>query len=321
MRFATRTPLTRALLAMAALGCAAPAAAWFTPGHALVTRAAIARLPAEVPAFFREAAWGVGQASVDPDVMKSRATPELRAVEEPEHYLDWELLRGAHLPPGRWAYLALLHDRRLDPQKVGTLPYAVHEQQQRLTIAFAEHRRWPDDPWIRQRVVHYAGYLAHYAGDLEQPLHTTVHHDGRALPDDSSPRTGIHQLVDGLFERLPLDTAALTRNLAIDEMADPWAAIKAEMTASHALVDRVYELEPALRAGAEAGHRYAPPVVNFTEERFRATARFLASLYYTAWRRSAGVEIPSWHTRPAEPSAAPVQTPAASASPGNAASS
>jgi hypothetical protein len=289
------------LLTGLAATLAAPAAAWFTPGHALVTRVAVARLPAEVPAFFRDAAWGIGQAAVDPDVMKSRATPELRAVEEPEHYLDWELLQGAHLPPGRWAYLALLHDRRLDPQKVGLLPYAVHEHQQRLAVAFAEHRRWPDDPWIREKIVLYAGYLAHYAGDLGQPLHTSVHHDGRALADGSSPRTGIHQLVDGLFERLPLDTAALTRDLAVDELTDPWAAIKVEMTRSHALVDRVYELEPALRAGAADGHRYARPVVTFTEERFRATARFLASLYFTAWRRSANVELPSWHDRPRQP--------------------
>jgi hypothetical protein len=291
------------LLVAVEAALAAPAAGWFTPGHALVTRAAVARLPPEVPAFFREAAWGIGQAAVDPDVMKSRATPELRAVEEPEHYLDWELLQGAHLPPTRGAYLALLHDRRLDPHTVGTLPYAIHEHQQRLAVAFAEHRRWPEDPWIRQKIVLYAGYLAHYAGDLGQPLHTSIHHDGRALPDHSSPRTGIHQLVDGLFERLPLDVPALTRDLPVDELADPWAAIKSEMTASHALVDRVYELEPALRAGAADGHRYAPAVASFTDERFRATARFLASLYYTAWRRSAAIEMPSWHTRPAEPAA------------------
>jgi hypothetical protein len=183
---------------------------------------------------------------------------------------------------------------------VGLLPYAVLEGQQRLTIAFAEHRRWPEDPWIRQKIVLYAGYLAHYAGDLDQPLHTTVHHDGRALPDHSSPRTGIHQLVDGLFERVPLDPAALVRGLVVDEQADPWAAIKGEMTRSHALVDPVYALEPALRAGAEGG-TYGAPVVSFTEERFRATAGFLANLFYTAWRRSASVEMPSWHVRPAEP--------------------
>lgn len=300
---------------LAATWLAHPAAAWFTPGHALVTRAAISALPTEVPAFFRSAAWGVGEASIDPDVMKSRATPELRASEEPEHYLDWELLDGARLPPDRWAYLRLLHDRRLDPTVVGTLPYAVLEAQQRLTLAFAEHRRWPEDRWIQQRAVLYAGYLAHYAGDLGQPLHTSVHHDGRANPDHSSPRTGIHQLVDGLFERVSLDPAALVRDLPVGEQVDPWSAIKLEMTRSHALVDHVYELEPALRAGVERGD-YSPAVVTFTEERFRSTAAFLASLYYTAWRRSALIEMPSWHQRQAEPTSATKATAASEPEPG-----
>lgn len=294
-------PGTALPLLLLLLVATAPAAhGWFTVGHAKVTRAAVGALPPEVPEFFRAAAWGIGEGAVDPDVMKNRGTPQLRAVEEPEHYLDWEVLRGAHLPPDRWAYYALLHDRRLTSEQAGTLPYAVHESLQRLTLAFAEYRRWPEDPWVRQKTVVYAGHLAHYAGDLEQPLHTTVHHDGRALPDMSSPRTGIHQLVDGLFEKAPCDETALTRGLGADELADPWAAIKAEMTASHALVERVYELEPLLRAAGESG-QYPAPLVELTGERFRATAGFLADLFYTAWRRSATVELPSWLDRPREP--------------------
>jgi hypothetical protein len=269
----------------------------------MVTRAAISRLPHSVPAFFRDGAWGVGEASMDPDVMKNRGTAEARAVEEPEHYLDWELLHGAPLPTSRWPYLALLHERKIPPRDAGLLPYAVLEQLERLTLVFAEHRRWPADPYIQQKALVYAGYLAHYAGDMGQPLHTTIHHDGRALPDHSSPHTGIHQLVDGLFEKVPIDAHALTDALPVRDLANPWAAIQAEMLASHGLVDRVYELEPQLRAAAE-GADHAPPVVTFTEERFRATASFLASLFYTAWQRSAAIEMPPWHIREPEPRAA-----------------
>jgi hypothetical protein len=300
MRFERASLRAMVILSALAVTLVAPLRAWFTPGHAMVTRAAVAALPREVPEFFRAGGWAVGHHSVDPDVMKSRGTPELRAVEEPEHYLDSELLQGARLPPDRWAYLALLQDRRISPTLIGTLPYAVHEGLQRLTMAFAEHRRWPDDPHLRQQALVYAGHLAHYAGDLDQPLHTTLHHDGRALPDHSSPRTGIHQLVDGLFEKAPIDPAALARGLVVGELADPWAAIQAEIDASHALVERVYALEPQLRTAGESG-QYPPPVVAFTEERFRATATFLANLFYTAWRRSATIELPSWHDRPSEP--------------------
>ncbi len=58
----------------------------------------------------------------------------------------------------------------------------------------------------------YAGRLAHYAADLEQPLHTTVDYDGRtqAAKDAKnktfkSPHTGIHTKVDALPTKMPYD--------------------------------------------------------------------------------------------------------------------
>ncbi|HEV8631317.1 MAG TPA: hypothetical protein VGV61_13445 [Thermoanaerobaculia bacterium] len=296
-----------ALTAAITLG-GTPAHAWFSRGHARVARAAVRALPASVPRFFRDGAWTVGEASVDPDLWKDKTLPALRAAEEPAHFLDWELLQGAPLPPDRWAFAALLAQKRLDSARVGTLPYSVIEGLQRLTLAFAEHRRWPDRADIQQKALVYAGWLAHYAGDLEQPLHTTVHHDGRALPDGSSPKTGIHQLMDGLLERPPLDEAALDRGLRVRVFLDPWAAVQGELVESHALVGRVYQLEPHLRAAwpptatgvsaATAAPAVAPAVVAFAGERYRAASGFLASLFLTAWKQSAYVQLPTWLERP-----------------------
>jgi hypothetical protein len=327
-----RSPRTRALavaLFLATLPIASPATAWFTVGHAKVARAAVRALPAEVPRFFRDGAFGVGEAAVDPDLFKDRNLVALRAAEDPQHYLDWELIAGMPLPADRWLFTAQVLERKVDPKNLGVLPYSLLEAVQRLTITFAEHRRYPDDPYIQQKALVYAGWLAHYAGDLEQPLHTTIHHDGRALPDGSTPKTGIHQLVDGLFERVPFDEAALTRDLPIQVYPDIWAAIQSELTKSHGLVDRVFELEPDLRkafpppppaptpvpvaAGspsppvnakpAPTAAATPPPAIpssvrTFTEDRFRATASFLASLYRTAWEQSAAIQLPSWLERP-----------------------
>lgn len=315
---------------LATLPIASPASAWFTVGHAKVARAAVRALPPEVPQFFRDGAFAVGEAAVDPDLFKDRNLVALRAAEDPQHYLDWELIAGMPLPADRWLFTAQVLERKVDPKNVGVLPYSLLESVQRLTIAFAEHRRYPDDPYIRQKALVYAGWLAHYGGDLEQPLHTTIHHDGRALPDNSSPKTGIHQLVDGLLERVPLDEAALTRDLPIQVYPDVWTAIQSELTKSHALVDHVYSLEPELRKAFPPPPRPAatpapgapgtpsppanlrpaptpaptppPPiplsVSGFAAERFRVTAGFLASLYRTAWEQSAAIQLPSWLERP-----------------------
>lgn len=320
-----RLPLLTLLVALVA----APAHAWFTVGHARVARAAVKVVPDTLPRFFRDGAFAVGEAAVDPDLLKDPTLPALRAAEEPMHYLDAELLEGAPLPPDRWAFLALAGERHLDPRTVGLVPYAVLEGVQRLTITFAEYRRYPRDTAIQRKALVYAGLLAHYAADLEQPLHTTIHHDGRALPDGTSPRSGLHGLVDGLFERVPLDDATLLRGLAVPVLADPWQAIQEQLAASHALVDRCYAIEPDLRAAfpppprppapAAAGTASATPpaatpapspavpqpispaVRDFTVERYRATAAFLASLYRTAWEQSAAVKLPKWLERPRPP--------------------
>jgi hypothetical protein len=312
-------PRVVAAILLALLGALGPPGfAWWPSGHARVTRAAVRALPPGVPRFFREGGWTAGEASIDPDLLKDRTLPALRAFEDPQHYLDWELLQGAPLPADRWAFVALCNERKVRPEAVGLLPYALLESVQRLTLTFAEHRRYPNDVAIQQKALVYAGWLAHYAGDLEQPLHTTMDHDGRALPDGSSPRSGIHSLVDSLFDRAPFDERTTVRDVRTQVFADPWVAILAELTASHALVDRVYELEPHLRAAfppepsaGTAGGGARPPstprppvppaVTAFAGERYRTTAAFLSSLYRTAWERSASIELPFWLERPKPP--------------------
>ena len=314
-----------ALLSVAFLPLATPAAAWFTVGHAKVARCAVRILPPDVPQFFRDGSFAVGEAAVDPDLFKDKTLAALRAAEDPQHFLDWELIAGLPLPDDRWTFTTAVIERKVDPKNVGVLPYALLEAVQRLTIAFAEYRRYPNSAEIQQKALVYAGWMAHYAGDLEQPLHTSIHHDGRALPDKSSPHTGIHQLVDGLFERVPLDDDVLTRDLPVQVYSDFWTAIHAELTRSHALVDRVYELEPDLRrafpptpapspattpadttatptpppeaAPPPAAPPIPPAVATFTTERYRATASFLASLFRSAWERSATIKLPVWLER------------------------
>jgi len=282
----------RALLALGLLA-AWPAGAWHSEGHRRVAADAVRVLPREIPAFFRAGAVAVGHAAVDPDTWKSPQAPRLRDQESPEHYLDSELLGGRPLPPLRSEYQALLARLELTGSQVGYLPYRIVEATQRLTLAFAEHRRWPRNRHVRAKTIVYAGLLAHYAADLCQPLHTTIHHDGLALPDGSSPRSGVHERVDGLFERVRFDRGTLLRGIAPRRFDDLWSVTTERLERSHALVDRVYELEPAIGGDGSAD----PEVAAFTRERYRETAAFLASLFWTAWRDSEAIELPDWLVR------------------------
>lgn len=275
---------------------AGAASAWHSDGHRRVAADALALLPDSVPAYFRAGAEAVAEAAVDPDVMKAPETPRLRDREAPEHFLDREELRGRALPELRSQYLHLLRSLRRDPPAVGYLPYAVIEGSERLTVGFAELRRWPEDPHIRAKTLLYAGWLAHYASDLCQPLHTTIHHDGRARADGSSPHTGFHQHLDALFEAVPFDRVAAVAGLEASAFADPWSAVLSEFDASHARVEVAYAHEAGF-APPPAGRPWPPGVVEFTAERYRASVRFVASLFLTAWERSAAVSLPGWLER------------------------
>jgi hypothetical protein len=284
------------LLALTATVSTPPAHAWWPEGHSTIARAAVQAQPGEVPAFFRRGGETVAHLAQDPDAMKNRALPNVSDAESPEHYLDRELLRGRAIPATRSEYLRLCAELKVNPKDVGYVPYAVAEWTERLTIAFAEHRRWPTNRIVRTRCLFYAGILAHYAGDLCQPLHLTIHHDGRARSDNSSPKTGIHHKVDALIERLGLTPRELSREQTPQAFPALMPAIIREMDASSALVERVYELEPKLPP-TTGDLTVATEVAAFTRERARAATRFLASLYLTAWRNSASVKLPEWMKR------------------------
>ncbi len=281
-------------LILAAL--AAPAWSWWPAGHGIIARAAVKSLPAEVPAFFREGGDLAAHLSFDPDVAKNRQAPAARDSEEPEHYIDLELLGGTPLPPTRYQFLKLCADKKLDPHAVGTVPYSVTEWTERLAVAFAEHRKWPENPHIRTKCLVYAGILAHYAGDMCQPLHCTIHHDGRAKADGSSPRSGIHMKVDALIERLGVKPEELAAGQKVEPLEKLFPGVVRQIENSRALVDRVYELEPKLPP-TEGPITPDPAVADFTRERARESTRFLASLYLTAWRASGGITLPSWLRR------------------------
>lgn len=277
---------------------ATPSPAWHGSGHELIARTAMAAMPEALPEFFRQGADTVAHTSVDPDSFTRPMAPrELHAAVAPDHYLDIEMIEGVVLPATRYEFLKIVYDRKLQPDKVGLLPYAIVESTQRLTVAFAEYRRWPNDPVLREQCLIYAGHLSHYAADLCQPLHTTIHFDGRVGADGVSPRSGIHLKLDAAMGKLDVDPTAVGKKLKVEEMADLLKGVMDEFNASHALVDSVYQMESSI-PGYDAPMAADNPTAVFCRDRLKTAGRFTASLIWTAWRNSSEVKIPSWHVRP-----------------------
>ena len=158
-------------------------------------------------------------------------------------------------------------------------------------VAFAEHRRWPHSAAIQSKCLVYAGFVAHYAQDICQPLHVTIHYDGRVGADGVSPHSGIHKRVDALIERMEFEPENLARGLEVDAADSLMPAILETVAQSRALVDMVYRLEGELVTAQ------TPQVRDFAWERARAAAGFTAVLFLTAWEKSAEIKLPSWLDR------------------------
>lgn len=290
------------LAAPLALLLTPPVGAWVARAHARIGEEAVRALPDSMPPFFRAGAIEVGKSAVDPDFYRLRDLPQLRNAESPEHYLDVELLEGAEWPPTRSRFLALLAERELDVYQVGTLPYSLAEAVQKLAASFAQVRLDPRDPWARARALHHAGIMAHYSADLCQPLHTTIHFNGRARPDGSSPASGIHHRMDALAEAV--FEGGLTEVGSVEGLDEIVAAIRREFEASHAEVDRVYELESGL--GPE---EVSEAALALGRERVAASIRFTASLFVTAWKLSGEISLPGWFREIDGPASPPAGTP------------
>lgn len=267
------------------LGLAAGLApGWWVIGHATITEAAASRLPDELPAFFRSGGKHLGYFAGDPDRWKNRETPTLRACEEGNHFLDLEDLDGKELPKAsRFLGMKVITDLKKEPNKVGTLPYAIQEGYERLASAFYDYRHDPNNEAIRMKCLVYGGNLAHYTTDASMPLHTTRNYDG-IIQGNGKPalQKGIHAKIDGFPEKFKITPEEICRGLEANPPDDVWDYTFKFLWMSHGHIEKCYELD---RAGA-----FDKPTEEsraFILGRCRAGAQFTLDIWTAAWKKSA----------------------------------
>ena len=284
---------------LAILSLLSPAWPWGNEGHSAVNRVAAEKLPPEVPSFLRNAADQLAYLGPEPDRWRQPSELALKRSQEPDHYINLELIEGLTLPPDRYSFYRELEVKRaqtpghpddLLPERVGLQPYITMEVFGRLVVAFREYRlavaehRNPD--FAEANAIFYAGWLGHYVGDASNPLHTTIHHNGwiGANPKGYTTANTIHWKMEGIF------VAANFKQLQFADLVpaqpellkDPFQDYMKYLRDSHQLVETVYALEKAGGfdgAGTEASR-------DFIRHRLAAGATMLRNLWYTAWVQS-----------------------------------
>lgn len=259
------------------------AVGWWSGGHETIAEAAAARLPDDVPAFFRRGGKELAHFSVDPDRWKNRELGFLRAAEEGNHYLDKEDLDGKVLPrTHRFDAMKMMYSElKKEPNKVGLLPYAILENYEKLVVAFADYRKDPKNPAIPMKCLVHGGVLAHYTGDAAMPLHTTRDYDGRTQPDGTVKQKGIHAKIDAFPEKNGITPEEVCRGLEAKKLDDVWVHVLKFIEESHSHIEKCYEFDAAGAFDKATDESRA-----FILARVRASAQLTLDLWYNAWLRS-----------------------------------
>jgi hypothetical protein len=289
-----------------------PAWPWGNEGHMMINRVAAEKLPSDVPAFLRNAAEQLAYLGPEPDRWREKSELALKLSQEPDHFIDLELVEGMILPLDRYSFYRALESRRqqtpgqpdrLLPEKVGLQPYITGEIFGRLVVAFREYRQAVRDrkstEFAERNAIFYAGWLGHYVADGSNPLHTTVNYNGwtTANPSGYTTEKTIHRKMEGEFvaaNQKQLQFAALVPDKPT-KLEKPFQDYVAYLRKSHGYVEQVYQLEKA--GGFAAGG--TPESRQFIEQRMAAGAAMLRDLWYTAWLDSAVDPPPYAPTKPA----------------------
>lgn len=292
--------------------------AWGPDGHQFVNRAAAVHIPQEMPAFFRSAVDQLEYLGPEPDRWRSPSEPSLKNAQDPEHYIDLELLEGfGELPHKRFdhyrkleafrlsdappnaALLAIAGDqvpaheakqKFLTPEAIGLQPWITAEVYERLIVAFREYRELlkenkPTKP-AEENAIFYAGWLGHYVGDGANPMHTTIYYNGWVGPNPHGYTTSksTHYEFENRFvhDNIKADDVSSRIQPATLIEGDVFSAYLQYLRDSNALVEKTYQLE---KAGAfqQAGTREGR---EFVVGRLAAGAQELLALWYTAWIES-----------------------------------
>lgn len=273
---------------------------WGSEGHTAINRAAALALPADVPVFLRGAIDQLGYLGPEPDRWREKTEIALKLAQEPDHFINLERVEGLEFPPDRYSYYRALQQQReqtpghpdnLLPEKVGSQPYIVIEVYERLITAFREYRhalrdrRNPD--FAARNAVFYAGWLGHYVADGANPLHTTIQYNGwtGANPNGYTTANTMHWKMEGQFVAANLGGLNFISLMTgpARKLSHPFADYLIYLRASHALVEKSYQLE---KAGGFDGAG-TPDSREFIRQRLAAGALMLRDLWYTAWLESA----------------------------------
>ncbi len=254
--------------------------AWGNRGHQIINRAAVQSLPQPLRAWFEARLEYLATHASDPDVL-AHNDPE----ERPRHYTDADAYDRFPFARLRAQFCVEHRPPTGLEMRNGTAIWQIGIYTRRLEDDFRA-RKWG-------RANHDAVFLAHYAGDITQPLHTVANFDGQL-----TGQSGVHsrfetEMVNALADRWKLDVAPAAEipNLnerIFDEYIRSYAKASVVLAADRNAVSGLSYFDPRYFS------RFCKLAGPVAEKRLEDAATFVGSLWYTAWVKAGSPNLSGW---------------------------
>lgn len=307
--------LSVAATALTATLLSSPLLAWGADGHRMISGAAVAALPADLPAFLRTPQAAEEAAYLGPEKDRERGSGKSFDDENsPGHFVDIEddLTIGGiplnALPVSREDYDAKLNQNGTSQYRMGYLPYSIRQGFELLSKDFAywrvdvwgeknaktaEERAWfAKERIFREHIIiHDLGIWSHFVGDASNPMHASVHYNGwgKKYPNpEGFTDAKIHSLFESDYVHGHITEAQLSAAMAAyrDCHCDIAQRTAEYLTASQADIVPVYRAEKdgAFKTATAEGDA-------MVIKRLAAGAAELRDMIIDAWKKSESMSV------------------------------
>ena len=251
---------------------------WGRRAHEMVNAHAVENLPEPLRSYFGERVGYLVEHASDPDQLTANDPSE-----RPHHYTDADADDMYPFPRLEQRFVREHRNPTAVERRNGDVIWQIETYTLRLSRDF-KFKQW-------DAADHDAVFVAHYAADLTQPLHTVVNYDGQL-----TNQAGIHarfetELVNAMGDELrfaprPASDVPDLRSRIFRELVASYRARLAVFDADRRAVAARSYLDPGFFPAFE---KLAAPVA---EERMSVAVSFVSSLWYTAWVRAGRPPLP-----------------------------
>ncbi len=274
-----------------ACGPASPAA-WGMDVHRWITRRAIDGLPADIRPFFVAKRDFISEHAADPDLWRVVGLKGNLGEEDPNHYLDLDILDEpvpfTNVPRDLAAFVNRYGADRAT--RMGRLPWRTEEIYTRLVNTFRDVGK-PTAPYAADNSRYLVAVLAHYVEDAHVPFHATGNHDGQL-----TGQKGIHsrfesELVLRNLNRLRLSPVAIrpvanVRDFIFDTLVTSQSFVAAALDADRKAVTAHPGYDDAYYAAFFSHGR------TIVETRISDASSAVASVVMSAWEAAGRPRLP-----------------------------